>query len=82
MSCVAVIAAKDRASMQSHKHEGSRMLGTVRKISVLRGFYVWETPTEDIKRAIASLDETWPKANSILNSKPSRPKESFHAHVS
>ena len=55
-----VISAKKKASMQSHKHARSRMLGAVRKISVLRGLYIWQTPAEDIKRAIASLDETAP----------------------
>jgi hypothetical protein len=55
-----VISAKNRASLQSHKHARSRMLGAVRKISLLRGLYIWETPAEDIKRAIASLDETAP----------------------
>lgn len=55
-----VISAKNQASLQSHRHAGSRMLGAVRKISLLRGLYIWETPAEDIKRAIASLDETAP----------------------
>lgn len=55
-----VISAKNKASMQSHRHARSRMLGAVRKISLLRGLYVWETPVEEIKRAIASLDETAP----------------------
>ena len=56
----AVISAKNRASLQSHRHARSRMLGVVRKISVLRGLYLWQTPAEDIKRAIALLDETPP----------------------
>jgi len=76
-----VISAKNSASMQSHKHARSRMLGEVRKISVLRGLLVWETPIEDIRRAIASLEEPALPAKSVLGSKPSRRRATAHEKV-
>jgi hypothetical protein len=66
-----VISAKNRASIQSHKHAESRMLGTVRKISLLHGLFVWETPSEDIKRALELLDDPAP-VRVVL--RPERPR--------
>lgn len=50
--CCAVIALENVASLRASLRQESKVVGTVQRLSLLRGVLVWETPWPQIERAI------------------------------
>ena len=52
-----VISPQNHAALRYSHRRGSKIVGTVQRISFLRGLFVWETPWEKIERALGVLDK-------------------------
>jgi len=54
MRCT-VVSPDNRASLRSHYRAGLIHAGTVARVSLLRGLFVWETPWRKIERAVRAV---------------------------
>lgn len=50
-----VISPQNHAALRSSPRKGSTIVGTVQRLSLLRGLFVWETPWEHIERAVCGV---------------------------
>lgn len=49
----AVISPDNLSSIRAHLSSGFEIVGKVQKVSVLRGFFVWETPWPRVEKALS-----------------------------
>ena len=68
-----VVAPQNRASLQALGRDGSVIVGTVERISLLRGLLMWDTPLERIESALRSLERGERALGSPVASPPGGP---------